>query len=305
MDLPGTFTILVALVCYLLAMQWGGTTKPWSNGSVIATLVFWILLVVAFVTIEWLQKDRALLQFRLLKDRTIGASCAFIFVVTGPFFVLLYYLPIYFQATRGVSAQKSGVDNLPLVLGAALFTIISGGLLAVWGHFVPVMAAGATIASVGCGLIYTLGVDSPSSHWIPYQAIAGIGLGTVFQVPIIVNQSLVKPSDISSVTAMTLFFQMIGGATFISAGQAGFANKLLARLPVTAPGVDKALVLVTGASDLRSVFSPEQLPGILSAYLDGLRVPYTIALVLSCVAVVLSFAPRMESIRGKIPGMNV
>lgn len=34
----------------------------------------------------------------------------------GSFFVLLYYLPIYFQSVDGVSASESGVRNLPLVL---------------------------------------------------------------------------------------------------------------------------------------------------------------------------------------------
>lgn len=34
----------------------------------------------------------------------------------GSFFTLLYYLPIYFQAIDGASAQTSGVHNLALIL---------------------------------------------------------------------------------------------------------------------------------------------------------------------------------------------
>lgn len=300
MDFPGTFTIMAAIVCYLLAMQWGGVTKPWSDGSVVACLVLFGVLTISFLVIEYLQGDRALLQGRLLKDRTIAAMCAYIFFVAGVFFILLYYLPIYFQATRNVSAAKSGIDNLPLVLGASLFTIVSGGLLTVWGQYVPLMAFGSTVASVGAGLIYTLDIDSASGKWIGYQALVGIGLGLTFQISVIVAQAIVKPSDLSSISAIILFFQTIGGAVFISAGQAGFTNKMLKELPVRAPGVNPALVISTGATELRKVFPADQIPGILDAYMQGLRVPFAIAIACGCVTAVLAFTPRYESIKGKV-----
>ena len=36
------------------------------------------------------------------------------------------------------------------------------------------------------GMIYTLQIGSKSSHWIGYQALAGLGVGFAFQVPQIV-----------------------------------------------------------------------------------------------------------------------
>ena len=300
MDFPGTFTLMAAIVCYLLAMQWGGATKPWSDGSVIACLVLFGLLILVFIGIEFYSGDRALLQPRLLKDRTIGAMCAYIFTVSGAFFILLYYLPIYFQVTKNISASKSGIDNLPLVLGASIFTVASGGLLTVWGHYVPLMAFGSLLASIGAGLIYTLEIESGSDKWIGYQALVGIGLGLIFQIPVIVAQAIVKPSDLSSVSAIILFFQTIGGAIFISAGQSGFANKLLHTLPKSAPGVDAAKVIATGATDLRKVFDAAQIPGILDAYMEGLRVPYAIAIACACLTFVIAFTPRWESIKGKV-----
>ncbi|KAJ9602155.1 hypothetical protein H2200_013275 [Cladophialophora chaetospira] len=300
MDFPGTFTLMAAIVCYLLAMQWGGATKKWSDGSVIAVLVLFGILILVFIGIEFYSGDRALLQPRLLKDRTIGAMCAYIFTVAGAFFILLYYLPIYFQVTKNISASKSGIDNLPLVLGASIFTVASGGLLTVWGHYVPLMAFGSVLASVGAGLIYTLEIESGSSKWIGYQALVGIGLGLIFQIPVIVGQAIVKPSDLSSVSAIILFFQTIGGAVFISAAQSGFANKLLHQLPSKAPTVDAGKVLATGATDLRRVFDAAQIPGILDAYMEGLRVPFAIAVACAALTFVISFAPRWESIKGKV-----
>jgi MFS family permease len=225
---------------------------------------------------------------------------AYIFMVAGCFFVLLYYLPIYFQAIRNVSAADSGIHNLPLVLGASLFTIVSGGLLTVWGHYVPLMAFGSTVGAVGAGLIYTLDITSSSGKWIGYQALVGAGLGLTFQISVIVAQAIVKPSDLSSVSAVILFFQTIGGAIFISAAQSGFTNKMLKELPLRAPGVNAALVIATGATDLRKVFTADQIPGILDAYMQGLRVPFIIAIACACVTALLAFTPRYESIKGKV-----
>ncbi len=86
----------------------------------------------------------------------------------------------------------------------AFFTIASGGLISTFGVYVPILLAGSVIATIGSGLLYTLDIGSPSSHWIAYQALAGIGIGLSIQVPIIANQAFVKPSQISSVTAITL-----------------------------------------------------------------------------------------------------
>jgi len=98
---------------------------------------------------------------------------------------------------------------------------------------------------------------------------------------------------------MTLFFQTVGGAFFISAGQTGFANRLLKEAPEKVPGVNPAVVVATGATDLRKVFSAAQLPGILVAYLDGIRVAFSIGLAVACVAFVLSFTPRWENLKEK------
>ena len=86
----------------------------------------------------------------------------------------------------------------------AFFTILSGGLISAYGVYVPFLLAGSAIATIGAGLLYTLDIGSPSSHWIGYQALFGMGIGLSIQVPIIANQAFVKSSEVSSVTAVTL-----------------------------------------------------------------------------------------------------
>ena len=76
-DLPGLAVILSSLVCYFLAMEWGGVTKPWESPDVIGTLIGWIALSILFVIIEWSQGEQALVIFRIIKQRNVLACCAF------------------------------------------------------------------------------------------------------------------------------------------------------------------------------------------------------------------------------------
>lgn len=297
MDLPGTFTIIAAMVCYLLAFQWGGTTKAWSDADVIGTLVGFVLLTILVVVIEYLSGERALIVRRLLKDRTVGALSAFIFFLAAIFFIQLYYLPLYFQTTRGASAQQSGIDIIPLVAAAGVFSFVAGGLISVTGHYVPFMVAGSCLAMIGSGLIYTFEPDTASRAWIGYQVLLGVGVGVVIQIPATAAQSVVASSDLAPVSAMILFFQTIGGAIWVSAAQAGFINRLVEALPRTAPGVDPGMVIATGATELRQVFDPSQVEGIIEAYMEGLRTPFIISIACAGVAVILAAAPRWERIK--------
>ena len=86
----------------------------------------------------------------------------------------------------------------------ALFTVISGTIITLTGVYVPFLIGGAVLSTIASGLLYTLDIGSPSSHWIGYQALAGMGIGLAVQVPIIANQAFVKMSEISSITAITL-----------------------------------------------------------------------------------------------------
>ena len=120
LDLPGSFVFMGAVICFLLALQWGGATKPWGSSPVIGTLVGGGLIFILFVGIEIYQNERALLVRRLLTNKTIALTCIFQLFSSGAFMVDLYFLPEYFQSVSGVSAAQSGIRNLPFILGIGM-----------------------------------------------------------------------------------------------------------------------------------------------------------------------------------------
>jgi MFS family permease len=80
LDLPGFTILLASLVCLDLALQWGGQTKAWSDGSVIATLVLWTVLTAVFAIVEGFQGARAMMPLRMLKPRLVWANALFSFM---------------------------------------------------------------------------------------------------------------------------------------------------------------------------------------------------------------------------------
>jgi hypothetical protein len=73
-------------------------------------------------------------------------------------------------------------------------------------------------------------------------------------------------------------FQTVGGAFFVSAAQSAFVNKIISVAATTAPTVNPLMIIATGATQIRNVFTDEQIPGILVAYMAGIKVAFAIAL---------------------------
>jgi hypothetical protein len=196
--------VMAAVVSYILALQYGGQTKPWNSSVVIGLVIGFILISIAFGVWEYFQGERAMVIPRLMFDRTVSVSSLYAFFFAGANFVVIYYLPLYFQSIDGVNPTESGVRNLPLIIAVTIATILSGGSITTNGIATPLGVAGAVIATIGSGLLYTLDIGTSTSKWIGYQILAGVGYGLGFQVPIIYAQGNAAAEDLSSVTAIVL-----------------------------------------------------------------------------------------------------
>jgi MFS family permease len=294
MDPIGIVLVMGGIVSFLLALQYGGQAYAWSSPTVIGLLVGFGGIVLAFTGWEWLQGAKAMVPFHLVAQRTYGVAAAYSFFFSGAYFLIIYYLPIYFQSIDNASPIDSGIRNLALIIAVTVATIMSGGTITARGVATPIMVVGTAIATVSAALIYTLDIGSTSGKWIGYQVLAGIGYGGAFQVPIIVAQATARPDELAEVTAIVLFFQIIGGSFFISAAQSSFVNILTRVLPFSAPDVDPAMVILTGATEIRTRFTGEQVPGILEAYMRGLNGVFAIAIAGTGVALLVSLAAKWK-----------
>ncbi|KAG9228616.1 putative efflux pump antibiotic resistance protein [Amylocarpus encephaloides] len=271
LDLPGFSLIFSSLICFTLALQWGGQTKPWSDGNVIATLVMWVVLTIAFFVVEHFQGERAMIPLRLLKTRLQWTNTLYALMVNCAEFQVLFYLPIYFQSVHNQSAIASGVNTLPFIALFALGSMMSGGIIGKTRIFQPFLLVGGLLATVGAALLYTVDLDSSKARYLGPQVIFGFGIGLGCQVPLMALQSFTPPEDVASVTSIIVMMNSISGGYFVTAAQSLFANRLLNSLATSAPSINPGVVLSTGATELHRVFSGSDLLAILSSYMVGIK----------------------------------
>ncbi|KAK2825681.1 MFS sugar transporter, partial [Arthroderma sp. PD_2] len=100
LDPLGTAVFMPSIICLLLALQWGGTKYPWGNGRIIALFVLFGVLISGFIYIQIRSGDAATVPPRILKQRSIAFGAFYSFMIGSAFFIMIFYIPIWFQAIK-------------------------------------------------------------------------------------------------------------------------------------------------------------------------------------------------------------
>jgi len=80
----------------------------------------------------------------------------------------------------------------------------------------------------------------------------------------------------------------------LAAAQAGFVNQILATLPTSAPGVEPAAVIAAGATTLRTAFGPDQIAGVLTAYMTGLKATFAVTIAAAGLSLPIALLSRWQ-----------
>jgi len=211
----------------------------------------------------------------------------------------IFYLPFYFQAVKGTTAEGSGIRTIPYLASIILSSIVAGAGITYIGWYKPFMIFGSAIFTVGAGMLYTLKVDSYAGKWIGYQLLGGFGAGAGVQIPFIAVQVVLNSKDMPTGNAIAIFFNSLGGAISISVAQNIFSNGLNNYIPVYAPEVSPSVVIQAGATYLRGAVSAASLPGVLLAYMKALNESYIIPIAVGGIATLCACFVEWKSVKGK------
>jgi len=146
------------------------------------------------------------------------------------FFTAAYYTPVYFQVL-GSSATLAGIKVMPLSLGSSLTAIVSGLIVVKTGGYRLVMWIGLAIMTLGFGLLIMLDYNTSVAKQEIWLLICGLGIGCIFQPPLIALQASMPLSLMATSTATFGLMRTIGGTIGISVGDAIFSSELTRRLP--------------------------------------------------------------------------
>ncbi|KAL8982245.1 MAG: hypothetical protein Q9177_005332, partial [Variospora cf. flavescens] len=255
-----------------------------------------LVLVVFFLTLKGVdQSTRSLplsIKFKRLDLPGVvliiaAVSCLFLALEEGSA-QAIYYLPFYFQAALNDSPLRSGVNYMALAVPQMIGLLAGGGIVTVWGQYMPVILFAQVLCAIGSGLLTTLRIDTSTALWGTYLALTGLGLGLGVNVPHIAIQAVMKTSvlshwhdaqlteigitllrdnDIFIANGIANFFGQLGGALGVPIGNALLIGGLRSEVPKFAPDVSPEAVVRNGALDLqRLTSSPKTLQGLRTAY---------------------------------------
>ncbi|KAH8107067.1 major facilitator superfamily domain-containing protein [Cristinia sonorae] len=226
------FTLLVGgVVCLLLGFNFSETS--WSDAKTIALLVVGGVILFAAAINEIFTTRSPIVPPRLFKTRTTAALLISTFIHALAFFAGAYYLPVYFQVL-GSSATGAGVRMLPYSLAAALVSALSGQVISRTKQWRPALWFSWVVIVLGFGLMTQLSDHSNEAEKVLYLLVAALGIGALFQTPLIGLQASMPLKDMATSTGTFGFIRTLGGTIGISIGQAilsSFLRKSVVKIP--------------------------------------------------------------------------
>jgi EmrB/QacA subfamily drug resistance transporter len=252
-DWWGAATVVLAVAPLLLVAEQG---RDWGWTSVGSWTCYIIggLGILAFILVERMMGDDALIPLKLFKSRTFSMATVLGVLVGFGMFGALSSIPLFLQIVNGSTPTQSGFQLLPMILGLMISSIVSGQLISRTGRYRIFPIIGTFTMGVGFFLFTFISASTPIWFVMLGMLFVGLGLGQLMQTLTIASQNAVGPRDIGVATSSSTFFRQIGGTL----GVAVVFSALFSRVPDT---IKNAFAEPTLAANLKAALAD---PKVLS-----------------------------------------
>lgn len=320
-DLPGALLFMTSITSLMFALNGGGVEYAWSEPQSWTPILGFVIGMGLFIVYQirlgdesvsptqkkkkkyqvLLTDPRASIPFRIICQRTVLCCCLYSLLVHTGFSATIYFLPFYFQTSRGTSAEESGRSLVAFLASTSIMEIGTGALLLVIGYFTPFMLLGAVLFCVGSALLTTLHVNSPLSVWLPYQVLAGIGFGSGPQMTAVGVHSSLASHDLPIGNAIWLVHNFMGLALGVSIAQNVFSSVLRRELSGLDTEVDVQGIMDAGITKLNSAVPKVLLSKVTEAYNQAITSVFFIPVATCGLAFLVALGIEWRSVRGDKP----
>ena len=156
-DWVGAALSIAGFTIIIIAIQFGGLSYDWDSGSEIALFVVGGIVWIAFGVQQsfniFTSPENRMFPVHLMKNKEAVLLFLIGVCVATISYVDVYYIPLYFQFTRGDSAIKTALRMLPFILLLIALILSSGFLMSWFGYYKPWYLGGSAIALVGSVLL--------------------------------------------------------------------------------------------------------------------------------------------------------
>lgn len=186
---------------------------------------------------------------------------------------------------------------LPTAVSLAVGVLVAGPMTSRIGYYTPVMVVGSVLMIIATGLFTTFTPSMPSSQWIPYQVVYGIGVGMAFQQPYIAVQTVLAESKVATGLMILSFTQQIGGIVALAIAQNMFTNSLMRNLARDVPGLNPSIVLKHGTLKIMNAVPKQYVDEVKVAFNNAVVDVLYLALALTCVTFFGALFIEWKSVR--------
>ncbi|KAJ7712729.1 major facilitator superfamily domain-containing protein [Mycena metata] len=172
----------------------------WNSRSTIGLLVVGPVLLLLAGIVESRTTRMAIIPPRLFRTRTTLSLFGLAFLHAIGFMCANFYLPVMFQGVNGDSPLISGVKLFPVALGGSVATVVVGLIVTATKRTRPFIWSGTALMTLGAGLLITLSEKSSLGQEMGFSLIEGVGIGFLFQPPLIALQAAMPLKDMAACT---------------------------------------------------------------------------------------------------------
>jgi EmrB/QacA subfamily drug resistance transporter len=212
-DWWGAFTITGAVVTLLLALTWGGQKPPtgysWVSPQILGLIGASILLTGLFIFIER-RVEEPIVPLQLFTLPTLRVVVIISLGVGGLMLGTTLFIPLFVQVVLGQSASSSGAITTPLALAQISASILTTQFIGRIGNLKMPLVMGGILSVTGVGLLFTLGVNSPTWQVTMCMIVIGLGLGPLMPGTTILVQESIPRKNLGVGISSMQFFRAIG-----------------------------------------------------------------------------------------------
>jgi EmrB/QacA subfamily drug resistance transporter len=227
-DVVGATLLLAGLTALLIPISRVGQGTSWGESWNLTGWTLAVALIFVFV-LQQRRHPQAIVPMALFKNSVVVSCCALLFICFFNFIAMSVIVPLRLQLSSGLSATDAGLGLLPMTLAAPTAAYISGRWLARTGRVLPMQRLGVALVPLG---LLALGFSKPTG-FVAASSLVILGLGMGLQMPsaLITVQQSVPRDQIGTVTALTAFFRLLGGAIGIAVLSSVVLSLLREQLP--------------------------------------------------------------------------
>lgn len=184
-----------------MGISFGGVVYAWNSASTVALFIVALFLFIGLASQQILAlgttEERRLFPLPFLKSKEMVILFIQIASSGTVTFVPIYFIPLFYQLSRGDSAIQAGLRLLPFILLLVTMSMVNGIAMGKFGYYMPWFLGGSILVIVGASLLYTIDENTSNGAIYGYTAVLGLGCGSFSQAPFSIAQALVAPEMVS------------------------------------------------------------------------------------------------------------